>query len=209
MAAIDAMACDDGNSCTMGETCLAGACQGGVAGNYVVYFSETFASNAAGWTLDTEWQIGPATASVGPAYGNQDPAQDHTATADNGVAGVVIGGFANKVVHPLYYLTSPVIDTNVMGPVYLEFWRWLNSDYVPYMKNTIDVYNGSTWVNVWSSAGPPAVQDAMWTKVAHDLTAYKNASMRVRFGFDVESAGVFTVSSWNVDDVVIANASCN
>ena len=206
----DGGACNDGNSCTMGETCLAGVCQGGMMGNYVVYFSETFASNAAGWTLGQEWQIGPATASVGSPVGNQDPAMDHTASADNGIAGVVIGGYANKVVHAPYYLESPVIDTSaVPGPLFLEFWRFLNSDYTPYMKNTIDVFDGSTWVNVWQSGPSPAIQDAQWTKLAYEVTAYKNAAMKIRFGFEIGQSGVFTVSSWNVDDIVLANASCN
>ena len=52
-------------------------------------------------------------------------------------------------------------------------------------------------------------QDAVWTHVTHDLTAYKSANMQIRFGFDIDSSGVFTVSGWNIDDVVIANAICN
>jgi hypothetical protein len=212
----DGGACNDGNSCTMGEACSAGACTGGVVGNYVVYFSESFASNAAGWTFPAgvgvanEWSIGPAKASSGGfPYGNEDPAMDHTPTQDNGIAGVAIGGYATAVIHPQHYIESPVVNTNVMGTVYLEFWRHLNSDYTPYMKNTIDVWNGAIWVNIWSSGPSPAVQDAMWTHVSYDITAHKNAAMKVRFGFDIQSSGVFTVSSWNIDDVVIANAVCN
>jgi hypothetical protein len=207
----DGLGCNDGNSCTLGETCSAGVCQGGQSGGYVVYFSETFASNAAGWTLGTEWQIGPATASVGSPSGNQDPGEDHTPTSDNGVAGVVLGGYANKVIHDYYYLTSPVINANVSGPVYLEFWRWLNSDYTPYMNNTIEVYNGSAWVAppLWQSGPSPAIHDASWGKFSYDLTPYKNASLQVRWGFNIGSTGVFTVSSWNIDDVVIANQVCN
>lgn len=211
VATNEAAACNDGNSCTMGETCQSGACAGGVVGNYVVYFSETFASNAAGWTLGTDWQIGPAMASVGAHSGNQDPADDHTVSPDNGIAGVVIGGFAPKVDHAPYYLESPVFDTSVApGPVYLEFWRWLNSDYLRYMANSIDVFDGTSWVNLWMSAGPPALFDAQWTRISHEITAYKSATTRVRFGFVIgQASGSFTVGSWNVDDVVIANAVCN
>jgi len=204
----DGLACNDGNSCTQGETCLAGACQGGQVGNYVVYFSETFAGNAAGWTLGTEWQIGPTMESVGSHSGNHDPALDHTPTADNGVAGVVIGGFATKVIHDYYYLTSPVINTDVQGPVHLEFWRWLNSDYTPFMHNVIQVWNGTSWEPVWASASS-SIFDASWQKFSYELTAHKNAAMQIRFGFNIGSTGVFTVGSWNVDDVVIANAVCN
>jgi hypothetical protein len=202
-------ACEDGNACTLGETCSAGVCQGGVAGSYEVYFSETFAGNVAGWTLGPEWAIGPAMASVGFPTGNQDPAEDHTPSMDNGIAGVVIGGYASTALHPHYYLVSPVINTDVAGPVQLEFWRWLNSDYTPFMQNTIDVFDGTAWQNVWATGEFPMVQDAAWTHVTYDLTAYKNANMQIRFGFNVGSSGVYTVSSWNIDDVVVANAVCN
>jgi hypothetical protein len=77
------------------------------------------------------------------------------------------------------------------------------------MNNVIEVYNGSSWVQVWQSGPSPAIQDAAWNKQSYDLTAHKNASMRVRFGFNIGSTGVFTVTSWNVDDVVIANQICN
>jgi hypothetical protein len=32
--------------------------------------------------------------------------------------------------------------------------------------------------------------------------------MKVRFGFDIGSSGVYTVSSWNVDDVMVASVAC-
>jgi len=220
IATNDGSTCDDGNACTLGETCLSGACQGGQAGGYVVYFNETFSSNVAGWTFVPgmtsatppapiqDWGIGPATVSSG-GWGCADPAADHTPTTDNGLAGVVIGGHAQKVIHTANYLESPVINTNVAGPVYLELWRWLTSDYAPYMQNFIEVYNGTTWTVVWQSAGSPGINDCQWTKLSYDITAHKSANMKIRVGFTVGSSGVFTAGSWNVDDIVIANAICN
>lgn len=199
--------CEDGNSCTLGETCSAGACQGGMMTTYVTYFTETFASNAAGWTVGNEWEIGPA--AISTCGSGKDPAMDHTPSADNGVAGVNIGGCATTTLHDYYYLESPVVNANVTGPVWLEFWRVLNSDYTPYMANTVDVYNGSAWINLWTTGGSPGVADATWTKVSYDLTAHKNAQLRVRFGFKIGSSGVFSEGSWNVDDVTIANQVCN
>ena len=205
----DGTTCSDGKVCTEGETCLAGVCQGG-QNIYVEYLKETFANNVAGWTLGTEWQIGSATASVGGATGNQDPASDHTATADNGIAGVVIGGYPAKAIHEYYYLTSPIIDTNGPGSVIMEYWRFLNSDSSPFMNNLIEVWDGSSWQHVWQSGPPPTIHDAAWTKVSYDLTAHKNASMQVRFGFNIGSTnGLYTVSGWNIDDIVIANMICN
>ncbi|MEJ7732678.1 MAG: hypothetical protein WKG00_26190 [Polyangiaceae bacterium] len=94
--------------------------------------------------------------------------------------------------------------------VYLEFWRFLNSDYAPFRINTIDVWNGAQWINIWVTGDFSGVEDSQWTKVSHDLTAYKNAALKVRFGLEVGDAlGAFIMSSWNIDDLVIANQSCN
>jgi hypothetical protein len=190
-------------------TCNNGAIEC-VQGVVTTYFSESFANNSQGWTLGSEWQIGPAVA--GPAGNCADPGTDATPTADNGVAGVVIGGCStssvSKTLHGHYYLTSPVINTAaVPGPLYLSFKRWLLSDYTPYMQNVIEVYNGSSWVAVWTSSST-GIYDASWQTINHDLTAYKNANMQIRFGFSIGSSGVFSVGSWSIDDVTLSNALC-
>ncbi|VTR94201.1 cadherin-related protein : Uncharacterized protein OS=Cylindrospermopsis raciborskii CS-505 GN=CRC_01020 PE=3 SV=1: MAM: Lectin_C: Lectin_C: PKD [Gemmata massiliana] len=169
-----------------------------------VLFSEDFSDNSAGWTLGTEWQIGSATLSAGQSTGNPDPALDHTPTGDNGVAGVKIGGNAATTVHDYYYLTSPTINTaSATAPVTLEFYRWLNSDYAPFMANRVEVFDGASWQAVWQTAGSPGIQDSSWQRQQFDVSAYKNANMQVRFGFSVGSSGAFTMSSWNIDDVTI------
>ena len=130
------------------------------------------------------------------------------ANQDNKVAGVVLGGNAQQTVHGFAYLTSPVVDTSQATTVHLEFWRWLNSDYTPYMQNAVEVFDGNGWVTLWQSGSSPGVQDAAWTKITFDLTAYKSALMQVRWGFKIGSSGVFPVSQWNVDDVLIASGPC-
>jgi hypothetical protein len=202
----EGQACDDGLTCTNGTTCTMGACKGGTS-SVAIYFYEEFASNAKGWTLGNEWQIGGATASSGGVFG-PDPGIDHTiANQNNGVAGVVIGGNAMTTLHDYYWLTSPVIDTSNANTLYFEFWRWLNSDYDPFMHNKVEVFDGTKWVNLWTS-GSLATTDSVWTKISYDISQYKNAKLQVRFGFDITSGGVFSVSSWNVDDVLISAAQC-
>ena len=171
----------------------------------VTVFTENFANNSQGWTLGTEWAIGSATASSGQSYGNADPSVDATPTADNGVAGVVIGGNASTPIHAPYYITSPVINLSGLPNATLNFQRFLNSDYTPFMQNYIDVWNGSAWVNIWVSGPSPAVVDATWTPQTFNITPYMNANFQVRFGHDVGASGVFTVSSWNIDDVTITS----
>jgi hypothetical protein len=201
--------CDDGNACTAGDVCSAGQCQGSGS---VAYLSEDFADNALGWKLGPEWQIGFAKASVGGAWG-ADPATDHTSTSDNGVAGIVIGGNALQVPHAPTWLESPAFDTSSASSVIFGYYRWLNSDYEPYMTNWVEVWNGTGWKLLWKSGQPPGVQDSPptgqgWTYVQHDVTAHKNAAMRVRFGMSIGSSGVFAIGSWNVDDVLVASAPC-
>jgi len=179
-------------------------CQGGTLnciGGPTTYFIEDFADNAAGWTLDTEWQIGSAIA------GCQDPGTDTTNTNDNYVAGVVLGGCYSTGIHGYYYLTSPVIDTAAAPSVFLQFQRWLRSDYTPYVNNTIEVFNGSSWVVVWQSGSSGTYQTA-WQGYSYDITAHKNANMRIRFGQNVGSGGVISYGGWNIDDVLVANSAC-
>jgi hypothetical protein len=198
-----------GKVCTTGQTCTNSVCTASGCQNPVptTLFSEGFANNSQGWTLGTEWQVAAAKVSIG-GYGNPDPATDHTLGTDNGVAGVVIGGNPSTTKHR-YYMTSPIINAAGATKLYLGFWRWLNSDYLPYMQNSVEVFNGSSWVVVWQSGSYPAVQDAAWSQQSFDISAHANANLRVRFGHMVGSAGVFTVSSWNVDDVTVTKVTCN
>ncbi|MSP24019.1 MAG: hypothetical protein EXR75_02420 [Myxococcales bacterium] len=203
----EGLKCDDKLSCTVDTICTTGMCTGGTS-NIVVYFADDFSTGAKGWTLGTEWQIGATKESSGQVYGAPDPAADHSPSLDNGVAGVVLGGNAATGLHDYYWLESPAVNTAAAQTVYFEFWRWLNSDYTRYMANKVEVFNGTTWVNLWTTAGSPGIQDSAWTKVSYDITAHKSATMKVRFGFTVTSGGVFTVSQWNVDDVLLSNGPC-
>lgn len=163
--------------------------------------NEMFVSNANGWTLGNEWQIGAAAASSGQFTGNPDLGYDGFGTPGGGIAGIVIGGNAQTAVHGYEYLTSPAIDAAAAPVVTFAFQRHLNSDYAPYMDNTIDVFDGTNWQNLWTSGGAPGIADTGWNWQSYDLTPYKNAFLRVRFGMRVTSTAVYPVSSWNVDNV--------
>jgi hypothetical protein len=203
-------ACEDGLACTRGEICSGLACVPAQAP--FVYFAEDFSSNNKGWTLGPEWEVGPAKPSVGGAFGS-DPDADHTPTADNGIAGVSIGGNASTSTHPFHYLESPFFDTSAApGSVILSFYRWLNSDFAPHMDNSVEVWDGTSWVTLWTSGAPPRVQDSPpigpgWTFVQHDITAYKNNAMRIRFGVSVGDLPL-KVGSWNLDALVVADVAC-
>jgi hypothetical protein len=181
--------------CTYESTGAEGCCQP------TIFFDDF--STDKGWEYGPEWERGSATASVGQSYNGPDPSSDHTSSDDNMIAGVVIGGNEAQSIHEYYYLTSPIIDLSYSAAPLLVFWRWLNSDYLPYMQNVVEVFAGKSWVKLWETGGSPGVADAAWTFIQYDVAAYANPEFRVRFGFRIGSGGVFAVSSWNVDDVMI------
>ncbi|MFV8754332.1 hypothetical protein ACNOYE_27620 [Nannocystaceae bacterium ST9] len=198
----EGVACNDGEACTITDVCTAGTCTD--PDNPDGYlFAETFANNNAVWTLGTNWAIGSAVAGCG------DPALDHTPTNDNGIAGVVLGGCAPTTVNANFFcLTSPAVDTSALPTVFVNYWRDLWSDYTPYMKNKIEVWNGNAWVIVYETFGAPEVNDAAWGNFSYDVTAHKNAAMQVRWCYNVAAAGAFQRGQWNVDDVTIGQVSC-
>ena len=188
--------CVDG-ACVYEATGVEGCCQGAI-------FQDDFSADL-GWQYGNEWERGSASSSGGQSYGNPDPSSDHTDSGDNYVAGVVIGGNASTGTHDYYWLTSPSMSTQGAANLHLIFHRWLNSDYASYMVNAVEVYNGSQWVNVFVTGGSPGIQDDSWTYQDFDVTAHASSDFKVRFGFTIGSAGVFDVSSWNVDDVVVVD----
>ncbi len=202
--------CDDKTSCTVSDICVSGLCKGTVTDGPTFYFYESFADNSKGWTLGSEWEIGAAEKSTGGSN-CCDPGTDHTPTDDNGVAGVVIGGNASDEEHDPHYLESPVIDLSGAGDsVYLGFYRWLASDYPDYMIHTIDVFNGTDWVNFWEQPDDnKSIIDKEWKLFSYDVTQYKSATFRVRFGIEVGGGFVLSSASWNIDDLTVASKVCD
>jgi hypothetical protein len=205
----EGMMCDDGLTCTSATTCTTGTCGGGMS-TITIYFSDDFSSNSAGWTLGSPWQIAATSTSPGGgACGMGDPALDNSATADNGVAGAIVGGDLPTTLTGYNYITSPAVDTSTAPTLFLQFHRWLNSDYTPYMNNVVEVFDGAQWVQVWQSGSSPGISESAWSLQTYDVTAYKNAAMQVRFGYTIGSSGVYSgCGGWNVDDLLLATGTC-
>ena len=207
-ACVDCLSYTD---CASGLACVNGTCKDlGCGGGS--YFAESFASaNANWWTIDSPWDIGPGVPWTGGTVEKNtepDPTTDHSPGDDNMMAGVVIGGIApQQLTDGRRYLTSAAIDISQgPSPVYLEFYRWLNSDFPPFMSNLVEVFDGGQWVTLWS--GPPSgtlLAENGWSYQVYNITAYRNPYFRVRFGYVIEDADVSAVSSWNIDDIRIAN----
>jgi Bacterial Ig domain len=159
------------------------------------------ADSLASWTRGPNWQIGPAAASTGHEHGYPDPSSDYSTSGDNRLAGVVIGGNVPTALAPASYMVSPPMDLANETSLTFNFARWLNSDYPNYMTSTIDVFDGSTWKTVFAVTPTSQNYDSSWQLMSYDLTPYRNAQLRVRFGYSVGQSGVYIVSGWNIDDV--------
>jgi hypothetical protein len=177
-----------------------------------VYIHETFDGTSAGWTLDSTWSIAATCASPpAPQKGHPDPTVDHTTSTAGGVAAAyACGNNPTGTTAPARYATSPAVDVSAAPSLKLAFYRWLNTDAAGWMTSTVDVFDGTAWVNVYTnpSGAGNIVADAAWTRVEYDVSAYKNAAFRVRFGYAVTSTGVYAMSCWNVDDLTLSTASC-
>lgn len=202
--------------CPSGLACAEGSCQQLACGTHN-YFTESFLSgNAQWWTLKGAWDIGPAVAwSSDPDAGAasfEDPADDHSTGTDQMLAGVAIGGPvpADVMTGPAY-LTSAAIDTSAgPSPVYLEFASWLSADAMPLMNHSVEVYDGTQWVVLWSGPDSTPVSEHAWQYQKYDVTAYRNERFMVRFGYQVRDPYAERVGSWSIDDVRIANTpSCS
>jgi hypothetical protein len=207
---VDGTACSDGIACTTGDVCTAGKCAATTGPS--VYFSDTFADNALGWTTEGTWMIGHAKDEASYPYSQCKPAKDHTQFGDNGVATTAIGGHEGERVHDFTYLTSPAFDASSAPTLLLTFSyviQWLNP---PYQDAVVEVWNGSTWVGVWEWNQPqPDCLDLhtfkwIWQAAKIDITAHKNAAMKIRFG--LASKLVAASAGWTLDDVALVSAAC-
>jgi len=196
--------CDDGDDICTNESCEDNFCvyePTGVDGccNFPI-FEDDFQGDL-GWDYGPNWERGATETSEGAIAGNPDPSLDHTGSEDNFVAGVMVGGNAPiEEVHDFYYLTSPSINAAGVEDLTFSFWRHLNSDYLPYMSNNLQVFDGGDWVEIWATGQSPGIEDSAWVYQEFEVGAYANSDFKVRFGYEIGSGGVFTVSSWNIDD---------
>jgi hypothetical protein len=155
-----------------------------------------------GWSRQGEWNFGRPSGSGGLSHGHPDPASG--ATGSN-VFGINLSGDYSTNVGGSYYLTAGPINCSAFTTMRLQFQRWLNTDYQPFVYATLEIStNGSTWANIWSN-GTSEVADTAWTRVSYDISAYADTQPGVylRWGHRVASAGAWAYSGWNLDDIAL------
>ncbi len=201
----EGMPCEDGLDCTLGETCSAGECTPGKPPLPFLLFTDF--SLAGGWLAEPPWQIGPALASACGQQKADDPAADHSPTADDHLAGAAIGDCLPQGPFPDACLVSPPIDiTGFPGPIELRYWGLLNSAGGP-MESHIDVFDGrkQSWFPIVSI--PQFVAEGGWTEHVHDIGLFKSDELRVRFCHRADGP-TEPVGGWSIDDLSIGPPGC-
>jgi len=159
-----------------------------------------------GWSRQGEWAFGSPSGLGGASHGGPDPAS--AATGSN-VFGINLNGDYSTPIGEPRYLTAGPLDLRHYAGTRVQFERWLNTDYLPYVRATVEVSSdGSAWDTIWSN-GSAEIADAAWTQVSYDISAFADgcASFYVRWGHWVTAAGAWAYSGWNVDDIQVLGLS--
>jgi hypothetical protein len=178
-----------------------------MVGDRVIFFTENFSFNQ-GWTGtggSGEWTIGIATGGSGnDSYGNADPSQDHSTSADNYLLGNDLtsgtGGDYNSSLSSTYWVTSPLIDCSNFNGVELRFWRWLGIESGSYDHAYLQVNDGSSWTTIFQNSS--TLNESSWNQMYYDVSQYadSNPNLQIRFGIGTTD-GSAQYCGWNIDDI--------
>jgi len=86
--------------------------------------------------------------------------------------------------------------------VTLEFQRYLNVESPTYDHAYIDIWNGSSWNEIFTNSA--GIEDDDWSLHSFDISAYADDNIiKIRFAMG-ESDGSWQYSGWNIDDLVVS-----
>jgi hypothetical protein len=154
-----------------------------------------------GWTTEGQWQFGTPMGMGGSSHGYPDPNQGFTG---QNVYGVNLNGDYALAVGGPYRLTAGPFDCSGCDLVELNFARWLNTDMSFYVKCMVEVSNnGSDWQAIWVNAVDTEIADNQWQQQHFDISsiAERQATVYVRWSYQVLSDRAYPYSGWNIDDV--------
>lgn len=160
-----------------------------------------------GWTFSGgEWERGAPQGLAGDdSYGEPDPSAAFNGT---NVLGYDLTGNGDyeEGMSSTYWATSPSIDLGGYSDVSMNFERWLGVQGSGYDHAYIEVYDGSTWVQIWEN--PSSTLDGgSWEHTSYDVSTWAddNSNFQVRFGMGPTNSGGWLEDGqqycgWNIDD---------
>jgi hypothetical protein len=153
------------------------------------------------WITEGQWQFGTPMGMGGSSHGYPDPNQGFTG---HNVYGVNLNGDYTVSVGGPYRLIAEPFDCIGYEHVELNFARWLNTDTSDYVKCMVEVSNnGSEWQEIWVNPADTQIADNQWQQQHFDISsiADRQATVYVRWSYQILSDRAFPYSGWNIDDV--------
>jgi hypothetical protein len=153
------------------------------------------------WTTQGQWQFGKPMGMGGLSHGYLDPIAAYTG---QNVYGVNLNGDYTVAVGGPYTLTTGPFDCNSYATVELSFARWLNTDTANYVQCKVEASNdGIAWQTVWENSADTEIADNQWQKLHFDISsiADRQATVYVRWSYQILSDRAYPYSGWNIDDV--------
>jgi len=157
--------------------------------------NNTCAFGSPGWTNvmntdDDDWDVRTGTTTSA----NTGPSGDNTTGTGNYLYTETSGCNGNEVIAetPCFNLTGPYLTTPALTFYYHMFGAAMGT-------LSVEVNDGSGWVNAWSLSGN---QGDQWTQATVPLNCYFGSTIQIRF---VGFTGTTFTSDMAIDDVVIDN----
>ncbi len=173
---------------------------------YETYFVDGFETDT-GWTFSGgEWERNAPLGLTGDdSYGKADPSSAYNGTDVLGYDLTSNGDYAEGI-SSTYWAESPSMDMSGRENVTLRFERWLGVQGNGYDHAYIEVYDGSSWVQIWENPDYTMYGDS-WDHVSYDVSTWAdgNANFQVRFGMGTTNSGSWMEDGkqycgWNIDD---------
>jgi len=156
-----------------------------------------------GWSITGDWQFGQPQG-AGGTHGNTDPNSGYTGMNVYGVN--MAGDYRVAIGGPYYVMAGPFNCTGYQD-VSLRFARWLNSDFYPYVRNTVDVSsNAESWYIVWETHVGENLNDSQWQILNYDISGIADgqSAIYIRWGYEILNDQAYAQSGWNIDDIELS-----
>ncbi|MFO7992143.1 MAG: M14 family zinc carboxypeptidase [Thermoplasmata archaeon] len=194
----------------------------GIAGNYDkvmkystgwkeierVIWQDGFESDT-GWTFSGgEWERGaPQGLGGSGADGAPDPSTAYNGTNVLGYDLTSNGDYAEGM-STTYWAESPAIDLTGQQNVTMKFDRWLGVERSYYDHAYIEVYDGSSWNQLWQNPDSTFL-GGQWHQKVYDVSTWAddNPNFQIRFGMGPTSETSWMgghgeeYCGWNIDDL--------
>jgi len=162
---------------------------------------------STGWSLNGEWQIDAPRGLGGGPNSSPDPASAWSGSKVLGVDLTGLGAWLGEY-EPNVQLqaTSPLIDARGSSSVQLIIRRWLNVDDRQHDVATIEG-NKHGWSEIWGNPNGSDTLDSAWSTQRYDISSLAGANRQFQLRFTMSTSPNRNLSGWNIDDVVIKDAT--